>query len=314
MSIEKIILDVDTGVDDFFSILVANKLKNKFFIEGVTTVAGNCNVNNATKNSLKALNFEEDSSVKVYKGASEPLSKKETKVGTDVHGDNGLGGVIYDEVNKREEDMSATDFLTSKVKEEKGCISIISSGPLTNIANAILQDKQFVKNLKRLVIMGGAIERGNVTPYAECNFYRDAIAADIVFKSKIKEIIVIPLDIAKKNVITSSLEKMLLNLSDKKAKFLYDITRLAALNDAEYGGAVLYDPITICYLIDKHVVKITDAHISIITNGVKEGKSVVDFNSNKSNCSIAYEINVKLIQNIIFSTIFGEKNVIDYMA
>lgn len=304
---EKIILDVDTGVDDFFSILVANKLKNEFYIEGITTVAGNCNVDNATKNTLKALNLEEDSNVKVYKGAAKPLSEKESKAGTDVHGYNGLGGINYDEVRKKEEEMSAEDFLISKTKEEKGDITIISSGPLTNIANSILKDIKFPKNIKRLVLMGGSIGRGNVTPYAECNFYKDAIAADIVFRSGIKEIVMMPLDIAKKVVITNNVEEMLLNLKDEKAKFLYDITRLGAINDAEYGGAVLYDPVTICYLLNKDVVKIKSANVKITTQGIKEGESIVDFNNNVFNCNVAYEIDVNKTKDLIFTTLFEKE-------
>ena len=244
---KKIIIDADPGVDDFIAISLAI-LSKKFDILGITTVEGNCSLENATKNTFKILDMCK-CNIPVYKGCTnDELGKFNA---TDVHGNNGLGGIDYGPVDGKVQDMSAKDFLISMVKKYPGEITIVALGPLTNIAECIKNDSEFAKNIGELVVMGGSASYGNITEYAEFNFYKDPYSADIVVKSDIKKISIVGWDITSKMPLSGELEDKFKTSDNELARFIFDISRNAARHDRElYGGAVISDPLTIAYLIN----------------------------------------------------------------
>ena len=164
---KKIIIDTDPGTDDFIAISLALK-SNKFDVLGITTVEGNCSLDNATKNAFKTLNMCERDDIEVYKGLENDYLG--TLSATDVHGNNGMGGIEYTPINRKENSIGAIDYLINTIKENPNEITIVALGPLTNIAACIENDKEFAKNVKELVIMGGSASYGNITPYAELNY------------------------------------------------------------------------------------------------------------------------------------------------
>ena len=179
-------------------------------IVGVTTVAGNCTVENGTINALKALELAGDETIPVYKGAAKAL-KIEDVDATYVHGSDGLGGIGFEMPKRMPEAEDAIDFLVRKVAENPGEITVVPIGALTNIALAVQKDPNFVRNVKSIVLMGGAEGRGNVTETAEFNFYKDPDAAKIVFEAGFKEIVMLGLDVTRKIVLHPCLEEFLLN-------------------------------------------------------------------------------------------------------
>lgn len=297
---EQIILSVDTGIDDFIMIALAGMRKDIFIIEGVCASYGNCDLQNAINNTFQALDISNNSQTLVYKGSKEPLIGIKVRDATDVHGDNGLGNLTYKRINKKPEKKLAEDFLIDKVRQNKNEITIVATGPLTDIAKAIRKDKNFTKNIKRLVVMGGGIEGGNITEHAEFNIYQDPEAADIVFNSGINNITMIGLDVANKNIVDDKMKKILSEVDTKEARFIAEL--LEKLEES-----ILYDPITICYLIDENILKFKPLNINIEIEGLERGKTSVNKLSKFCNCKVAYDIDVKKTKKILLEGILKRR-------
>ncbi len=309
---EKIIIDCDPGIDDFAALLFAVR-SNKLDILGVTTVAGNCTVENGTINALKALELAGNENIPVYQGASKALKIEEVDA-TYVHGSNGLGGISFEMPKRKPEKESAVEFLIRAVSENPGEITIVPMGALTNIALAIQKDKDFVKNVKSVVLMGGAEGKGNVTETAEFNFYKDPDAAKIVFEAGFKELVMLGLDITRKVVLHPCLEQFLLQEGGELGKFWYDISRTGAAFDIEtegVDGSIINDPVTIGYIIAKDMIKVKDAFVEISLEENNLGQSIVYNHYNElgkmPNCKVAYDIEDTEFLRLILKTIFKDK-------
>lgn len=304
---KRIILDVDMGSDDNTCIWLA-MLHQKIQVEGITLVHGNTTMQNVKRNVFKTLDMiNKNNTVKVYKGASDPLKSYGVTTDDNAHGANGFSGLIYDDVPGTIEDATAVDFLINHVNNNPNKITIVAVGPLTNIAQAILKNQNFAQNIKELVIMGGAENFGNITPYAEFNFYKDPEATRIVFEAGIKKVVMIGFNITKYVTINHEIEKVLITNNDKNAQFLYDISRDTAKIDIEHSGtdgAIINDAVNICYLIDKKILKLDPVCIEIETTDMERlGESKVVPNK-PANCYIARGIDTKKCRKIIFNTIF----------
>lgn len=300
---ERIIIDTDPGTDDAFAIALAIK-SSKFDILGITTVNGNCSLENGTNNA-KYLVEMLNSSIPVYAGSENSLTLNNENA-TNVHGNNGMGGVkIPNVIKDNDNDVNAIDWLIQTVNNSPKEITVVAIGPLTNIAVAINRDKEFAKNIKKLVIMGGGKELGNITPWAEFNFYIDSVAANIVLNAGIDDVVIVPLNVTEKNILTNQRENKLLCIDNKIAKFLYDITRASSEFDRSQGfdGACIHDPVTIAYLIDKAVVKLYDVNMDVVVEGEKMGQCIFD-ESKVPNCKIALEIDDEKFFNMFFETVF----------
>lgn len=305
---KRIIIDTDMGSDEYIAIQLAI-LSNKFNIEGISLVHGNTSMENVKKNIFKTLDMiGKNNTIKVYEGKTESL--KDFNVVTDdfALGSNGFGDVLYEPVLGKFEKQNAIDWMIEHVNKNPKKITLVAMGPLTNMASAILKDENFAKNIKELIIMGGAINFGNITPYAEFNFYNDPKAADIVFSSGIKNIVMIGFDITKYVTITTKLENLFKNSKNQNAKFIYDITRTLAdidRKETHVDGAVISDAINICYLLNKKVLKLKKANIKIVLDDMKHlGESKII--EGKPNCKVAVGINSKLCTYMIFSTLLPE--------
>ena len=303
---EKIIIDCDPGIDDFAALLYAVR-SQKLDIIGVKTFAGNCTVENGTINALKALELAGDENTPVYKGAAKAL-KIEDVDATYVHGSDGLGGIGFEMPKRMPEEENAIDFLIRKVNEYPGEITLVPIGALTNIALAVQKDPNFVRNVKSIVLMGGAEGRGNITETAEFNFYKDPDAAKIVFDAGFKEIVMLGLDVTRKLVLHPCLEEFLIKEGGELGKFWYDISRTGAAFDIENEGV---DGSIINDLLENHLIKVKDAYVEISLEEHNLGQSVVDNNYMENmkvpNCKVAYDIEGEEFLRVIFKTIFKDK-------
>lgn len=305
---QRIIIDSDPGVDDLFAILLALNSFDKLNIEGITTVAGNCSLENATRNALKILELNK-SNVNVYKGSETALVNNETNADY-VHGNNGMGGIYFNDPLNKACKTNAIDYIINTVNASPKKISLICIGPLTNLALAIKKDPSFVTNIKEVVIMGGTTDKGNVTPYAEFNFYKDPEAASIVFNSNIAKIVMVGLNVTTKLPLNKNFEQMLREMekNDKIADFIYKATRIGAEFDRKngYDGLILNDPLTIAYLIDEKVLKLESAKVKIDTsNSSKRGRCIIEY-VDDSNCYVATSVNSKLFYRLLFERIFNQ--------
>jgi purine nucleosidase len=177
--LRKFIIDTDTGSDDAVALIMAFKSQD-IEIEAITTVAGNITLDQATDNALMTMEITKGHMPPVYKGASVPL-KRELKTAANVHGNDGMGdqGLIHPSL--KASDGDAVDKIIEIVKAYPNEIEIVTIGPVTNIAKAILKDAQTMKKVKHIYAMAtGGFGPGNITPVAEFNVYVDAEAFEIM--------------------------------------------------------------------------------------------------------------------------------------
>lgn len=191
MNKRNVIIDCDTGVDDALALLLALRYP-KFNILGITNVAGNVPLPKVVRNTLVVVQ-NSGKEVPVYQGASRAL-KGMTETAEYAHGSDGLGDVGFPDPELVKEDEHAVDFLVRTFTESTEPVELISLGPLTNIALALLMDRSIENKIESLVMMAGGIENGNSTPAAEFNIYADPEAADLVFRSGIKNKTIVPLE------------------------------------------------------------------------------------------------------------------------
>lgn len=220
-----LLIDTDCGVDDAGAIMMALADKNTNVL-GLSTVAGNVPLKQVTTNVLQLLSYFGRQDIPVYPGAYKPLVEP-ARDASGVHGSNGLGGVSLPPAKRAAEDTRAPEGLYTLARKHPGC-SIAALGPLTNLACALVLYPDLPDLVEHLYIMGGAIDRGNVTRYAEFNIAADPEAAETVFTSGIP-FTLLPWDVCLANIFTEE-ELLSLGLEGSKAgKFFLD-TAQAPLN------------------------------------------------------------------------------------
>ncbi len=177
----KFLIDTDTASDDAVAIIMAHRWVD-VHVEAVTIVSGNVSVEQGAKNALYTLEVCK-ASTPVYIGCAKPMLR-ECSYAHWFHGDDGMGNKFYAEAKSKPQSAHAVDVIIDKIKTYPGEITIVTLGPLTNIATALLRAPEIASLVQRCVIMGGAANTvGNVTPAAEYNIWVDPEAAKIVFHS-----------------------------------------------------------------------------------------------------------------------------------
>ena len=286
---KKIIIDTDPGHDDALAIMLAVK-SEMFEIEAITTVAGNSTIENTTRNARYILKLLEKENIPVFSGASKPLEKE--LIQALVHGTSGLEGL--DPKIKANLTNNAVEKIIEIISKNPEEITIVALGPLTNIAKAIKQNPEVMKLVKEIIIMGGAIRvPGNKNRVAEFNIFVDPEAADIVFKFPIKKTLV-PLD-ACNNVqlqltdfekIKGSLKQPVLAMMKPFIKNIFA--------DEGVNAALVYDALTVYYLMNPEACKIKEYNIKIETKGeLTRGMTVVDLRNKQEE-----KPNVIVVENI----------------
>ena len=298
-------LDCDTGVDDSLAILLACKLE-QLEIVGASAVAGNTTLENAFRNTRNVFSLAQREDVKVYPGADEPI-QGQLKTAAYVHGNTGLGAAILEDSKAPIESIKAYDAIYEKAKELDGNLSIIATGPLTNIALAINKYPDFVKYVKQLSIMGGAINGGNITPDAEFNIYVDAKAANIVFNSGLK-INMFGLDVTHEAYIDDNEVLEMYNGQTKAFKLFKDSTSLLFENRRKFyrKGLCQHDSCPVVHMAYPEWFKSKRCGVYVETEGDKMGKTISDLDLEEkfenNNCEVFYDIDrikfVKLINDI----------------
>ena len=172
-----IILDCDPGHDDAIAILLA-VASPELELVGVTTVSGNQTLDKTTANALRVLEFAGRSDIPVYAGADKPFLRKRD-VAAHVHGESGLDGPDLPPPSRAAEQQHAVDYLAEEIRRRDGKVTLVPTGPLTNIG--LLFSLHPDARPERIVLMGGSIGEGNRTPAAEFNIWADPEAAQRVF-------------------------------------------------------------------------------------------------------------------------------------
>ena len=276
-----IIIDTDPGQDDAVAILLALASPQELRLFGITTVAGNVPLPLTSKNARIICELAGKTDVPIYAGCDAPLGRK-LVTAEHVHGKTGLDGIALPEPTMPLQKQHAVDFIIDTLRSEPtDSVTLCVLGPLTNIATALQKAPDIAERIGEIVLMGGAyFEVGNITPAAEFNIYVDPEAADIVFKSGIK-LVVLSLDVTHKVLVTerhiNGFEALGTKVGDVVASWTHFFERF---DKEKYGseGAPLHDPTVIAYLLQPDLFTGRHINVEIETDSeLTRGMTVADW-------------------------------------
>lgn len=278
---KKVILDVDTGIDDAIGIILAATAP-EIELLGITTVSGNIDLESATRNTLRVLKLiNQYDSVPVYKGSEKPLCR-DIRYAVEVHGQSGLAGQLeHVEVEHREEKL-AWAFYKEMTDLYPGEITLIMTGPQTNLALALQKYPDIKHQFKEVIVMGGAVkEKGNESPTAEFNIAIDPEAAEQVFSSGM-QVTMIGLDVTKKSLLKREHFDGL-NQASPVAQFVMNVTKQYMdrfyMDNGIYGCA-MHDPLAVTMGIKPEFVTTIPYFVGVETNShYCDGQTVCDFDN-----------------------------------
>ncbi len=299
----KIILDCDPGHDDAIAIMLAAKNENIDLL-GITVVSGNQTIEKTTRNALNVCEYL-GLDVPVYEGCGQPMIRNKPSVANDIHGESGLDGPTFAPLTKKKEEKHAVEYMIDTLLNSDGDITVVTTGPMTNLAMAMRLCPNIIPKIKEIVLMGGAYQLGNVTPAAEFNIFTDADAAHVVFTSG-RRIVMAGLDVTRKVLCYPSIIERMSKHNNCASKLFVDLMTFFSKTQKEvYGweGGPLHDPVTIAYLIDPTVLTLKEMYTEIdIRSEQSYGRTNCDyFNYLKKepNSFVAIDIDVEKFWNII---------------
>ena len=270
MAPEPILIDCDPGHDDAIALLLA-LASPEVELLGVTTVAGNQTLEKTTANATRVLDFAGRNDIAVAAGADRPL-RREPFVAAYVHGETGLDGPDLPPPQREPLAEHAVAFLAERVAGT----TLVAVGPLTNVA--LLLDRHPEARPKRLVLMGGSIGLGNVTPAAEFNIWADPEAAERVFASGL-DLTMIGLDVTHQALLMEA-DAERLRTSGRTGRMvaeLYDFFHRFHRDTYGFGGSPIHDAVALAYVFRPELVQTEHRHVAIECDSeLTRGRTVVD--------------------------------------
>jgi purine nucleosidase len=276
---KRILIDTDPGIDDALAILLA-LASPEVEVDGITTIHGNCSVDQATINALSILELAGAKEVPVAKGFPLPLVQP-SLLAAETHGDAGLGYAKLPEPRGSPEVRHGSDFLIEKIMSNPGEITLIAIGPLTNVAFAIRKAPRIIDAVREVIVMGGTIRYpGNASPLAEYNVFVDPHAAHMVYHSGMP-ITLVPLDVTYQCILTAEDVKRLKKTSAPISRFIDDSTRFYMEFHDEYqkiAGCAINDPLALALTFSPELCDYRELYVDVdISGGVSMGKTFADF-------------------------------------
>ena len=273
----RVVLDTDPGVDDALALLLALRCPELQLV-GVTTVAGNVGVEQGSRNARAILAAAGANDVFVCQGADRPLAGRLTTASY-FHGEDGLGGLALPDAPELTSGGPAAEFLVGAAIAAEP-LTVIAIGPLTNLAHACRLDPRWPARVERIVVMGGAIGAGNVTPVAEANVHADPEAAAIVLGSGAPITLVTldvtmqaPLPPSRWQAVRAAHAGLTATHAERAATALLDFYMTRTMDS---GGPALHDPLAVAVACDPSLV--TTGHLKVAVECQGEhtrGQSVV---------------------------------------
>jgi purine nucleosidase len=276
---KRILIDTDPGIDDSLAILLA-LASPEVQVEGITTIHGNCSVDQATINALSILELSNAKGITVAKGFPIPLVQP-SLLATETHGDSGLGYAKLPKPRGRPELRHASDFLIEKIMSNPGELTLVAIGPLTNVAFAIRKEPRIVDAVKEVIIMGGTIRYpGNASPLAEYNVFVDPHAAHMVYHSEMP-ITLVPLDVTYQCILSPQDVARLQKNPSRISHFIDDSTRFYMEFHDEYqkiAGCAINDPLVLALTFAPQLCDFHELFVDVdLSGGVSMGKTFADF-------------------------------------
>lgn len=278
---KKIILDLDTGIDDALALAYALG-SPELEVIGVTGTYGNVLVDTGVRNALAILELFGRTDVPVYAGiphARERDGFEVLEISEFIHGVNGIGEAELPEPGTRVQDGDAVEFLVESVKKYGDDLVIVPTGPSTTIAAATEADDHFARHA-HIVMMGGALTvPGNVRPWAEANVNQDPEATDLLFR-RASDVTMIGLDVTLQTLLTTTETARWRELGTTGGDFLAVATdyyiKAYETTAPHLGGCGLHDPLAVAVAVDPSLVTCIDINMKVDTEGETRGRTIGD--------------------------------------
>ena len=281
MKKRKLIIDCDPGQDDAVMLLLALACPDEFDILGITTVAGNVPLDLTQRNARIMCELAGRTDVPVFAGCDKPM-RHELITAENVHGKTGIDGVdIYEPVMPLQDQHAVEFIIETLLGADDNSITLVPTGPLTNIGQAISRQPDILSKIRDIVLMGGAMrEAGNTTPSAEFNILEDPDAAQIVMHCG-RPLTIVPLDVTHQALVSRKRIEQIGALNTPVGTAVVGMMEFFNRFDSEkYGsdGAPLHDPCTIAYLLEPELFEGKICNVEVETGSqLTRGHTAVDF-------------------------------------
>ncbi len=275
----KYFIDTDTASDDAVALLMALEWDDVEVL-GISIVSGNMSVEQGSINARYTVELCKKD-IPVYVGADAPLVKKREHADW-FHGPDGMGNMNYPAPKLEETNEDFIEVLNNHINQYPDEITLVTLGPLTNVANFIKKYPESFLKLKNIVIMGGASNTvGNVTPAAEYNIWCDPEAADIVFKSKHHDIAMVGWELCRGEAnLTEEEMELAYSFKTEKADFTIDCNKHALDSSQNWlgdPGLGLPDPVAMAVALNPAVTtKVSRHNVQVVIEGPARGMTIVD--------------------------------------
>lgn len=295
-----VILDCDTGTDDAVAIMLA-ALHPDIELLGVTTVWGNHDLATCTDNTLRVLDHIGRPQVPVVPGRAEPIEPRRV-----AYDDRVLPPLSLPTAS-RSATHDAVAWLAETLRAADEPVTLVATGPLSNVAAAVRADPAVVEAIDELVLMGGARAQGNVTPYAERNIWNDPAAADVVLGAGFERLVMIALDATLQAAITAGQADVLDAVGTPAATAAARFVRQRIAHhrdDQRLAAAPVHDPLTVAYLLDPDVVGLRPARVVAETRDVTTyGQTAVDLEADDPNAEVALSADADRFFDVLHRTL-----------
>ncbi|MCD7060720.1 nucleoside hydrolase [Pelagibacterium xiamenense] len=269
MSHCRIILDVDTGIDDAMAIIYALNAP-EVELEAVTATYGNIDVASATRNTLQILEAGGRGDIPVASGAARSLTRPFSKRGSRIHGANGIGDVEMPAPAAQPVETWAPDFIIERVRANPGALTLVPVGPMTNVAHALMKAPDIAEKLKGIVLMGGTIWHPGVpgipSPVADANFFNDPEAARIVLQSG-ADVTIVGMDVTMKTKLTAAMIAEIGEKGGGAARYAMQAAQFyLSAYQAQYPGidyCALHDPLAVAVAHDPSIVTLEAMQVDV---------------------------------------------------
>jgi len=312
-----VVLDCDPGIDDALAIAFAAG-HPEIELAGITTVAGNVELAKTTANALAVASFAGAAQVPVTAGCAGPLLRQARAAGH-VHGESGLGGAVLPAPPHGPRDGHAVDFIIERAAAAPGEVTLVATGPLTNVALAVSREPRLTGWVRDFVIMGGSAGRGNVNHAAEFNIWADPEAAAMVFAAG-WTVRMIGLDVTLRARATAAVQERMRSLGELGSALL--LPALALYRDSHDTGSnntgsrntgsrntgagepPVHDVCAVVSVAEPSVFSYTPALVQVETAGaLTSGMTVTDFSPSVSpNALVATDIDVDRFWDLVLRT------------
>lgn len=292
------LIDVDTGVDDAVALALAVGLNVP--LVAVTTVAGNVPIDAATRNTIDVLSYLNAGTVPVHRGASHPLVAS-YQAATDIHGANGLGGAELARGSAGESSFAGPAAIIRAAEEHAGALTVVMLGPLTNLAIALNVRPEIVRQIAKVVIMGGSFfNPGNVTPHAEFNIYVDPDAAHQVINAGFADLTLVGLDVTHQTALTRDVWERIPDEATGSAGLLRRILG-RTFTERQMDGFFLHDPLALAVAMFPDLVAGDPHHVAVTWAGEERGRTIASLTG--SGPRVATSVDTDRVLGLLQSTL-----------